>query len=98
MKGFRPVLRSATITLSALAMLASQAAATPAVPLVVESVVVPVQGDCYAIGAQIAAQNGGTLARASPSTQGGRPVCVIVVLVPGKEGQRPRRVQMVVPQ
>ena len=56
------------------------------------------QGDCYAIGQQIAAQNGGTLARASPSTQGGQPVCVIVVLVPGKDGERPRRVQMVVPQ
>jgi hypothetical protein len=99
MKGFRSVLRSAAITLSAVAVLASQAAATPVVPPpAVEGLVVPVQGDCYAIGEQIAAQNGGTLAKASPSTQGGQPVCVIVVLVPGKEGQRPRRVQMVVPQ
>jgi hypothetical protein len=98
MKGFRSVLRSTAITLSALAMLASQAAATPAVPLHAEDLVVSVQSDCYAIGEQVAAQNGGTLARAASSTQGGRPVCVIVVLVPGKDGQRPRRVQVVVPQ
>jgi hypothetical protein len=57
-----------------------------------------IQSDCYAIGEQVAAQNGGTLAKASPSTQGGQPVCVIVVLVPGKDGQRPRRTEIVVPQ
>ena len=45
--------------------------------------------DCYAIGEQVAAQNGGTLAKAAPSTQGGQPVCVIVVLVPGKDGTAP---------
>lgn len=54
--------------------------------------------DCYALGEQIAAQNGGTLAKASSSTQGGQPVCVIVVLVPGKDGERPRRAEFVVPQ
>ena len=53
---------------------------------------VRVQSDCYAIGEQIAAQNGGTLAKASPSSQGGQPVCVIVILVPGKDGERPRRI------
>ena len=31
------------------------------------------------------------------SDQGGRPVCVVVVLVPGKDGKRPRRVEFVVP-
>jgi hypothetical protein len=56
-----------------------------------------VRSDCYAVGQQVAAQNGGTLARASQSKQGGRAVCVIVVLVPGKDGQRPRRREVVVP-
>lgn len=98
MKGFRSVLRPATIALSGLAFCAAQAAAVPAVPLETKSPIVPVQSDCFAIGEQVAAQNGGTLARASPSTEGGRPVCVIVVLVPGKDGERPRRVQVVVPQ
>lgn len=55
------------------------------------------QADCYAVGQQVAAQNGGTLARASQDSQGGRDVCVIVVLVPGKDGQRPRRTEIVVP-
>ncbi len=53
--------------------------------------------DCYSIGQQVADQHGGTLARASESSQGGQSVCVIVVLVPGKDGQRPRRVEVVVP-
>ncbi len=53
--------------------------------------------DCYSVGQQVADQYGGTLARASESSQGGQPVCVIVVLVPGKDGQRPRRVEVVVP-
>jgi hypothetical protein len=98
MKEFRPMLRFAVTALSGLALLTSQASAMPAAPLGAENLIVPVQSDCYAIGEQIAAQNGGTLARAAPSTQGGQPVCVIVILVPGKDGERPRRVQMVVPQ
>lgn len=53
--------------------------------------------DCYGIGQQIAAQNGGTLAKASEAKRGGQTVCVIVVLVPGKDGQRPRRQEHVVP-
>ena len=54
--------------------------------------------DCYAIGQQVASQNGGTLAKASQSSRNGQAVCVIVVLVPGKNGQRPRRTEIVVPQ
>lgn len=53
--------------------------------------------DCYAVGEQVAAQYGGTLAKATPANRGGQTVCQIVVLVPGKEGGRPRRVQVVVP-
>lgn len=56
------------------------------------------QADCYAIGQQVAAERGGQLARASEANQGGRPVCVVVVLVPGKDGQRPRRTEIVVPR
>jgi hypothetical protein len=90
--------RLAISALAGLAMLSGEALAVPLPPLETASPVVLAQGDCYAIGEQIAAQNGGTLAKASPSTQGGQSVCVVVILVPGKDGQRPRRVQMVVPQ
>jgi hypothetical protein len=54
-------------------------------------------GNCFAVGQQIAAQNGGQLANASMSVRGGRQVCVIVVLVPGRGGERPRRAEFVVP-
>jgi hypothetical protein len=53
--------------------------------------------DCYGIGQQIAAQNGGQLANVREANKGGQPVCVVVVLVPGKDGGRPRRQEFVVP-
>lgn len=53
--------------------------------------------DCYSIGQQIAAENGGQLANVREANQGGQPVCVVVVLVPGKDGGRPRRQEFVVP-
>ena len=74
-------------------VLAAPAIMPPATPVLLHEV----QADGYSIGQQIAAENGGTLARASASNQGGRQVCVIVVLVPGKDGQRPRRAQFIVP-
>jgi hypothetical protein len=93
------MLRSCFAVLLAASFLAPQAEA--AMPGMAEpsfeNATFTVQSDCYAVGQQVAAQNGGTLARASQSKQGGRVVCVIVVLVPGKEGQRPRRREVVVP-
>lgn len=55
------------------------------------------QADCYSVGQQVAEQNGGTLAAAKEANRGGQTVCVVVVLVPGKDGQRPRRMEIVVP-
>lgn len=90
-------------TIAALAFCAEAAFGVPAwaMPLVVpatESAVMTVASNCYAVGQAVAAQKGGTLAKASSATRGGKPVCVIVVLVPGKDGQRPRRAEIVVPQ
>ncbi|MFU0506636.1 hypothetical protein [Pseudaminobacter sp. NGMCC 1.201702] len=100
MKTPNTLLRTATTVLCAVLLLVPQAFAAPvsAPGFSPPSPVVRVSADCYAIGQQVAAQNGGTLAKASPSTQGGQPVCVIVVLVPGKDGERPRRAEFVVPQ
>ncbi|WP_371823844.1 hypothetical protein [Phyllobacterium sp. 628] len=53
--------------------------------------------DCSAVGQQVAESQGGTLARATAQTQNGREVCVVVVLIPGKDGERPRRVEVAVP-
>jgi hypothetical protein len=74
------------------------AAALPApVPDVPQQEVLLAQGDCYAIGQRYASQVGGQLARAQPESRGGRSVCVVVVLMPAKDGQRPRREEIVVP-
>jgi len=70
-------------------------AAAPSMP---RQALVTVQSNCNAVGQQIALQNGGTLAKASMEQRGGQTVCVIVVLVPAKDGQRPRREEFVVPQ
>lgn len=58
----------------------------------------PVEADCYAIGEDKAAELGGTLAKAKPDTDGGAAVCRLVIVVPGAEGERPKRVEVVVPQ
>lgn len=55
------------------------------------------QADCYAVGMQYAARVGGQLARATPEVRGGQQVCVVVVLMPARDGQRPRREEIVIP-
>ena len=54
--------------------------------------------DCYAIGEQQAGQLGGTLANANDAVQNGQPVCRVVVVVPGQNGARPKRVEIIVPK
>lgn len=98
MKRLTSLFRTVALALCASGLFLAQARAFPvAAPNHVDPVV-SVAADCYAVGQQVAAQNGGTLAKASSSTRGGQAVCVIVVLVPGKEGERPRRAEIVVPQ
>jgi hypothetical protein len=94
---FRTFARRLAGVLAAGAMAASQASATPSGPVEDGGTFQVAEADCYSVGEQVAAQYGGTLAKASASNQGGRTVCVVVVLVPGKDGGRPRRVQVVVP-
>lgn len=55
------------------------------------------QTDCHAIGEQVAAEQGGQLARAVPGERDGRKVCIVVVLQAGGQGERPRRTEIVVP-
>lgn len=98
MNRIRSTLRSFVLALG----VGGLTAATPASAMPISSPayprqVVTVAADCYAIGQEVAAQNGGTLAMASSANRGGQEVCVIVVLVPGKDGERPRRAEMVVP-
>ncbi|TCD14595.1 hypothetical protein E0D97_08535 [Oricola cellulosilytica] len=52
--------------------------------------------DCYAVGQRIAEQRGAQLASAQTVTEGGQTVCRVVLLIPGQNGQRPRREEVVV--
>lgn len=98
MKTFRSFIAAALGGLLAAGLAVQPVQAARLDPVDLPSSVMLIASDCYAVGEQVAAQYGGTLAKASQSTQGGQPVCVIVVLVPGKDGQRPRRTEVVVPQ
>lgn len=82
MKPLRPILHALFAGLLLAGPMASPAPAAP---------------DCHAIGQRYAAQAGGQLARATPEVRGGQQVCVIVVLMPARDGQRPRRNEIVVP-
>ncbi len=99
MKRIVSITRLVLAALCAAGLLAVQSVAAPlTVPAPDRGdLVVEVQSDCYSIGQQVAAERGGTLAKAQQSTKGGQAVCVIVVLLPGKDGGRPRRAQIVVP-
>ena len=98
MTKFGTIARTAAgAALAGLFAVSEAAAAQPMLPEAPREEIILAAGDCYAIGQQIAQQNGGTLAKAQSSNRGGQNVCVIVVLVPGKDGQRPRRQEFVVP-
>lgn len=53
--------------------------------------------DCNAIGQKIADEQGGQLSKATSVVQNGSNVCVVVVIVPGRNGEQPRRVEVAVP-
>jgi hypothetical protein len=54
--------------------------------------------DCSAAAAEAAAETGGQVLSVSSREEGGRTVCVVTVLVPGGEGERPRKRTITVPQ
>lgn len=90
-------LRTLSQTLIALLLAAGVAMPTMVEPLAAQTYQVAQGGNCHAVGQRQAAQMGGQLARATPDVRGGQQVCVIVVLLPAKDGQRPRREEIVVP-
>lgn len=98
MKNIRLILAASAALIALAQMPVASALSLPlAIPDAPQVLQLTQGGDCYAIGQQIAAQNGGTLAKATPEERGGQQVCVVVVLVPGQDGQRPRRAEFVVP-
>lgn len=53
--------------------------------------------DCNSVGEEVAAQKSGFLARSTSLTQDGRKMCIVVVMIPASDGQRPQRVEILVP-
>lgn len=92
-----PALKVFALLSVSLGLLPVNAGALPMSVPQTSNMVVTVDGDCTAVGERVAASQGGQLAKATPSTQNGAPVCVVVVLVPGRNGERPRRVEVAVP-
>jgi hypothetical protein len=94
MKPFRPIIASSLAALLVIAALAPTAAQTRR-----EVVPGPALGgssNCWAVGESVAASRGGELMNASPVVSGGRQACVVIIVV-RDAGQRPRRIEMVVP-
>ena len=52
--------------------------------------------ECTEVGKRVATEQGGTLARATLDTQNGN-TCVVIVLIPARDGEKPRRVEVAVP-
>jgi hypothetical protein len=66
--------------------------------LVADTLILAQSASCNAIGEAVAAENGGTLASASDAVQNGAEVCQIIIVVRGQNGERPRRMEVVVPK
>lgn len=92
-----PALKIFALLAVSIGLLPVDAGALPIATLQKSNLLVAAAGDCAAVGEQVAASQGGQLAKATPTTQNGRAMCVIVVLVPGRDGERPRRVEVAVP-
>ncbi|MFD1197632.1 hypothetical protein ACFQ3K_04730 [Brucella gallinifaecis] len=92
-----PALKIFALLAASIGLLPVSAGALPIASPQKSSFLVAAAADCAAIGERVAASQGGQLAKSTPSTQNGRAVCVVVVLVPGRDGERPRRVEVAVP-
>ncbi|EJF90578.1 hypothetical protein [Bartonella tamiae] len=53
--------------------------------------------DCAEVGKRVAEEQAGRLARSTPVVQNGQNMCVVVVIVPASNGEKPRRVEVAVP-
>jgi len=92
-----PALKIFALLAVSIGLLPVNAGALPIATPQKSNMLVAAAGDCAAVGEQVAASQGGQLAKATPTTQNGRAMCVVVVLVPGRDGERPRRVEVAVP-
>jgi len=96
MKLLRLLASLAAAALFAASALTRADAAMPLAPNPAPETILTVAADCNSLAQQYAAQYGG---RAKPRVEnrGGKRVCVIVIVVDGKNNERGQRIQKVVP-
>ncbi|MFC4626107.1 hypothetical protein ACFO1V_12985 [Daeguia caeni] len=92
-----PALKVSVLLAGVIGLLPVNASSMPVAKPQVFRHVIHVAADCTAVGERVAAQQGGQLAKSTETVQNGRVMCVVVVLVPGRDGERPRRVEVAVP-
>jgi hypothetical protein len=94
MKHLSQILGSALL-LSAM-VAAPAVAANFAAPVEAPARALPVAANCNAVAQQVGAEYGGR-AKGTAESRNGEEVCVVVVVVEGKEGERAKRIEVVVP-
>ncbi|WP_040298903.1 MULTISPECIES: hypothetical protein [Bartonella] len=52
---------------------------------------------CAEVGRKVATQENGVLVRSKSAVQDGKNMCMIVVVVPARDGEKLRRVEVLVP-
>lgn len=60
--------------------------------------IVLAQAGCSAAAQQAAAQTGGQVLSVQTAQRGGQTVCIVTVLIPARDGDRPRRTTITIPQ
>ena len=95
-KWLAAALFAASVPLAPAAAAAGVVQVAPAVPETGVPVIT-VQSSCNVVGQQQAAQYGGTLQSVQAVNRGGQTVCVGVLIVQGKDGERGRRISFEVP-
>ncbi len=53
--------------------------------------------ECAKVGKELATQKKAVLVRSTPVVQEGRDICLVVVVVPARDGKKLRRVEISVP-
>lgn len=56
-----------------------------------------VAAGCVEVGREVATQENGVLVRLKPVVQDGKDMCMVVVVVPARDGKKLRRVEVFVP-
>ena len=81
----------------ALGLLAGTAGTVHAETISQDELLIAQAGSCFAVGQAEAQKQGGTLSSADEAIQNGQKVCRVVIVVPARNGARPKRLELILP-